>query len=55
MLAETMAREYTIKNLTRLDSYTPDRKKLASYVEWRQANPTGTYADYRDWMSRRAK
>lgn len=55
MLAKEMAKQYTVKNLIRLDSYTPDRKKLASYVEWRRTNPTETYADYRAWMNRRAK
>ena len=38
---------YSVKNFTKPAIYTPDRKKFAGYVKWRQKNAKGTYADYR--------
>jgi len=51
MLAGKMTKEYTVENLTRLPSYTPNREKFNSYTEWRQINTSGTYADYREWVN----
>jgi len=38
---------WTVKGMTKAPTYTPDRAKFNSYIEWRQNNPNGTYADYR--------
>ena len=37
------------KKVTRITRapYRPNRTKFDGYIEWRQSNPHGTYADYR--------
>lgn len=50
MNAKEMEKTYTVKNLTKLPTYKPNREKFNSYVEWRQVNPRGTYADYHAWV-----
>lgn len=38
---------WTVEGMTKAPTYKPDCAKFNSYVEWRQSNPHGTYADYR--------
>ena len=48
MNAKEMSKRYTVENLVKLPAYTPNREKFNSYIEWKQNNPHGTYADYRN-------
>lgn len=45
---------WTVEGMTKVPTYKPNRAKFDSYIEWRQSNPNGTYADYRQAQSNRS-